>query len=256
MFGRFIGPIGFALLVPRFAFAQAAAASPNAGMAPPPPPYVGSLPAPSSDDGDMAATSPEEDGPLPPLPAAPPMYDPPAPPRYRFFRPSWALQVRAEAVGMGRDRAPNSGMGGLGVSLRPRPTPHFAVDFGLDFLGGRDFYGERRGEVAFSVNPMLFLNPGRPVQVYFLGGINFSGAEVEHADQSKSRYRYFGLDAGVGLEFRLSHQLALDTDLLGFVRRRTDRAADSSPEFVDPVTGHTSNSSAGGLARVGLAYSW
>jgi hypothetical protein len=64
------------------------------------------------------------------------------------------------------------------------------------------------------------------------------------------------LDAGVGLEFRLSRPLALDTDLVGFVRRRTDRAADESPEFVDPVTGRTSNSSAGGLARVGLAYSW
>jgi hypothetical protein len=267
MLGRFklwgrVGPVGFAMLVPGFAFAQATAVSgPNAGLAPLPPPYVGSAPAPSSGDGDgdaeAASSTPESDGPLPPVPSSAPMYYAPVPPPYRFrHRREWALQLRAEAVGMGRDAAPGSGMGGLGVSLRPRPTPHFAVDFGLDFLGGHDFYAERRSEVAFSVNPMFFLNPGHPVQVYLLGGINFSGAEVEHADQSKSRYRYIGLDAGIGLEFRLARHVALDADLVAFARRRTDRAAHDSPEFVDPVTGRTSNSSGGGLARVGLAYYW
>ena len=42
--------------------------------------------------------------------------------------------------------------------------------------------------------------------------------------------------------------------MVGFVRGRTDSAADRNPEFVDEVTGRTSNTSGGGLMRVGIAF--
>jgi hypothetical protein len=258
MFPRLIGSVGpavlaapFAALIvaPTLALAQAPGEDPYAAP-PPPPTYVAPVP---------PRYAPDTYGPLPPVPSSAPMYYyAPPPPRYRFprYRPEWAAQIRAEAVDLGRDASGDSGMGGVGLSLRPRPTPHFALDLGLDFVGGKDFYGERRGEVAFTVNPMFFVNPGHVVQLYFLAGMGFSAAEVEHADQTRSRYRYVGVDAGIGLEFRVAPQIALDADLVGFARRRIDRAADDSPEFVDPATGRTSNSSGGGLARLGLAYYW
>jgi hypothetical protein len=171
-------------------------------------------------------------------------------------RGEWAGQLRIEAVGLGRDAAQGAGMGGLGVSLRPRPTPHFAVDLGLDVFGGHDFNAERRAELSFTVNPMFFLNPHQMVQVYLLTGLGFAGATVRHADQTRSHYRYVGVDAGVGLEIRFARQVAFDLDLVGFLRARTDRAARESPEFVDPETGRTTNTSGGGLARLGLAYYW
>lgn len=171
-------------------------------------------------------------------------------------RSEWAGQLRIESVGLGRDAAPGAGMGGLGVSLRPRPTPHFAVDLGLDVFGGRDFKAERREELAFTVNPMFFLNPRQVVQIYLLTGLGFAGATVRHADQTRSHYRYVGIDAGIGLEIRFARQVAFDLDLVGFLRTRTDRVARESPEFVDPETGRTSNTSGGGLARLGLAYYW
>jgi hypothetical protein len=192
------------------------------------------------------------------MPNRPPPYDFQAPPAYSFpaRRSEWAAQVRLEGVGLGNDAASNATMGGFGVSLRPRPTRHFALDFGLDFFGGRDFHGEERGEVAFTVNPMFFLNPGSNVQLYLLTGLGFSGAQVKHQDGTRSHYRYVGFDGGAGVEFRLGRRWAFDIDMLGFIRGRTDRTADRSPEFVDPSTGRTTNTSAGAIARLGLAYYW
>ena len=182
--------------------------------------------------------------------------DEPRPCRAAEPQSEWAGQLRLESVGFGRDAARGAGMGGLGVSLRPRPSPHFAVDLGLDVLGGHDFNAERRGEVSFTVNPMFFINPRQVVQVYLLTGLGFAGATVEHADQTKSHYRYVGVDAGAGLEIRFARHFAFDLDLVGFLRVRTDPDARDSPEFVDPETGRTSNTSGGGLARLGLAYYW
>jgi hypothetical protein len=61
---------------------------------------------------------------------------------------------------------------------------------------------------------------------------------------------------GAGLEFRLSQPVAFNIDLVGFVRGRTDRLADSEPEFTDDTTGQTTNSSGGGLLRAGLTLYW
>ncbi len=157
---------------------------------------------------------------------------------------------------MGHDAAPDAGMGGLGFSVRPRLGPYFAIDFGIDFLRGQDFNAEDRSETAFFINPMFFVNPKNRAQVYLFGGLGFAGADVTHVDRTHSRYDYVGLDAGVGLELRFGRHVAFDGDMLAFVRRRTDDAAALDPEFVDPRTGRSTNTSNGALFRVGMTYYW
>jgi hypothetical protein len=211
----------------------------------PPPGFVYMQPEPAPAAGPLPLTV------VPPTPA---QYDapPPPPPPRRGSR--WALQLRVETAAMGDadGRSSNAGMAGVGGSLRARPTPHFAFDFGLDGLGGRDFAGRRRSELAFSVNPMIFLNPQNPFQIYLLAGIGASSASVEHTQA----YHYVALDAGAGVEWRVSPQIALDLDFVGFIRERTDGDARDNPEFIDPSTGRTTNSSGGGLLRAGIAFYW
>jgi hypothetical protein len=147
-------------------------------------------------------------------------------------------------------------MEGIGFSLRPRPLPHFAVDLGIDLFGGTDYQGRSRSETAFSINPMFFVNPRSRVQLYLLGGIGFSSAYVRYADRSTAHFSYVALDGGVGAEFRLTSHVAIDADVVGFVRGRTDSEASLYPEFVEPGTGRTTNASGGALLRLGLAYYW
>lgn len=147
-------------------------------------------------------------------------------------------------------------MGGFGFSLRPRPTPHFAVDFGADFVGGFDSHGYLRDEAALLINPMLFLNPRDKLQVYLLGGLGLSWARVQNAAPYTLHYSYVGADLGMGVEWRFARSMAFGGDVLEFIRRRTNQRANSQPEFVDRRTGQTRNSSGGVLFRVGLTFYW
>jgi hypothetical protein len=206
-----------------------------------------------------------------PPPAATPVAPPPRvvaapkpvhryqPPPRRRNQTEWGFNMHLQSAMMESEKqkgADGAGMGGLGFSLRARPTGHFAVDFGLDFLGGRDFNGNRRSEVPFTINAMLFVNPRNRAQLYFLGGMGWSAAHVEMPDGNIAKYSYFGLQTGVGLEYRATRSVGLNVDLLGFVRGRTDKAAASNPEFVDPATGRSTNTSGGGLLRGGLTVYW
>jgi hypothetical protein len=208
---------------------------------------------------------------LPPAPAPPviaygpseepsPVAPPPAPAvdtARRRGGTEWGGQLRLEAMGMGNQAAKGAGMGGFGLSLRPRPTPHFAIDCGIDFLGGIDFRGYSRDEVAFLVNPMVFLNPQDKVQVYLLGGVGFSWAHLDNPDGAPIRYSYVGIDAGTGLEWRFSRHMAFGGDLVLFVRGRTDPEASRQPEFVErKYPGRTTNASGGALLRTGLTFYW
>jgi opacity protein-like surface antigen len=211
-----------------------------------PPPIVVYQPAPRKRRPRIVYVAP------PPVEVAEPPPPPPPPPR----RSEWGLQFRLEGVMMGSSRAQNASMGGAGLSIRPRPSPHFALDFGIDALSGTDYVGNQRSEGAFTINPMLFVNPRSKVQLYFLAGLGFAGATVHYGDQTVDHFSYFGLDGGAGLELRLSRHVALDIDFVGFIRDRTDRGADAKPEFTDPNTGRTTNTSGGGLARLGLGFYW
>jgi opacity protein-like surface antigen len=199
----------------------------------------------------------------------------PAPAPEAKPRPRWTsefglnLRVEGVAVGHGNGYGSTAGMGGVGLSLRYRPVPHFAFDLGVDVLAGNDYNGFQRVEVPVTLNGMIFLNPRSRVQVYLLGGMNVSRASVHSpfaAPQlSMSRdgmdysnaYTYLGGQGGGGLEFRLSKHVALDLDVVGFVRKRIDDGADRGPaEFIDPNSGRTTNTSGGALFRGGLTFWW
>ena len=214
-------------------------------------------PAPKPLTGPFTGPLPPAEAALPPLPSSVPAdYDaPPPPPALKATRRGeWGVQFRLEGAPLGDDAASNAGMGGIGFSLRPRPSPHFAIDFGLDFIGGRDFSGDRRSESAFYVNPMIFLNPRNKVQVYLFAGLGAGGARVERANGIVRNYRYIGADAGAGLEFRFWQRFAFSGDVLAFVRDRSD--LQRGAEYVDATTGRYTNSSAGALFRVGATYYW
>ena len=95
-------------------------------------------------------------------------------------------------------------------------------------------------------------------QVYLLAGFGYAGAHVVNDSlgytTSANDYSYFGGQGGLGIEFRLARHFALNLDALGFIRTRTDSGADQNPEFIDPSTGQTSNTSAGVLFRGGMTF--
>ncbi|WP_156040858.1 hypothetical protein [Chondromyces apiculatus] len=203
-------------------------------------------------------------------PAVPPAPPPPPPPRR--WRSEWGLNLRLEGASFGSAEgvAADAAMGGLGLSLRYRPVPAFAIDLGVDVLGGIDYNGFKRTEIPLSLSGMIFLNPRSRVQFYLMGGVNMSYADVERevilaSDDPQvagtlstvnEEYEYFGGHGGIGLEFRLSRRVALNIDGLAFIRNRTDERATQYPEFVDPETGRTTNVSGGGLFRGGISFYW
>jgi hypothetical protein len=245
--------------------------------APPPavrsaPPVVVYQPVPAAPTTRVIIIAPGYGGgyyaPPPPRPRVVRMAPPaPAPPPPKWHgNTKWGLNLRVEGMTFGHNEkaAQDSGMGGLGLSLRYRPIPHFAFDLGIDVLGGTDFNGFQRTETPVTLSGMIFVNPRSPVQLYLLGGMNFSHAKVTSDVSSPllsskgdgtfgADYSYFGGQAGAGLEFRLARHVALNVDVVGFMRKRTDDGR--VPEFSDPEKG-TTNSSGGALLRGGLTFWW
>ena len=191
----------------------------------------------------------------------------PPPPVY-YYRPrqpppkrsEWGLTLHVEGAALGHSQyaSHDSGMGGVGFGLRYRPIPACAVEADLDFLGGRDYNGFQRDETAFTLNGMAFLNPKSRAQVYVIGGFGWSGAHVNDDSQGYTShtydYAYFGAQGGLGFEFRVAKHFALNVDALAFIRERIDSGADANPEFTNPQTGQTSNTSGGALFRGGMTF--
>lgn len=200
--------------------------------------------------------------PRPPQIAAPP----PAPAAPRWHS-EFGLNLRLEGVVLGKaaGAAFNSGLGGVGMSLRYRPAPAFAFDLGVDVLAGTDYNGFQRTETPFSLSGILYLNPRSRAQFYLQAGANLSHAQVRSDLPSPllapvdggmygASYNYFGGQGGGGFEFRLSRRVALDLDAIGFVRERIGDIP--QPEFIDKATGRTTNVSDGALFRGGLTFWW
>jgi hypothetical protein len=170
----------------------------------------------------------------------------------------WGLTLKLEGAMMGSRSNSSSGMGGLGAGIRYKPIPAIGLEANLDFVGGRDYNGFRRGETAFTLNGILYVNPKSKLQLYFLGGFGWSAANVTDDsrgyDAATYHYGYFGGQAGVGLEWRLAKHFALMADLRGFIRGRIDDNTHYHPEFFDPATGKTTNTSGGGLLTGGMAF--
>lgn len=199
----------------------------------------------------------------PPPPVYAPAYYPPPPPPPPPARPRSEVGLNFRLVGAAfsaNDSYKNGDVGaaGIGASLRFRPTPRFALDIGIDVLGGTDANGYKRSETPLSILGLLYLNPRSKAQVYLLGGFGFSSARVHVTDQSNQvqqveHYSYFGAMFGGGLEFRVARKVALNFDIRGFVRGRTDDKAQNKPEFT-AADGRTTNSSGGALFTGGLTF--
>jgi opacity protein-like surface antigen len=220
--------------------------------------------------------APDARPPAEPPPPPPPGYfrEPPPPrrirlmapeepprPRYHRRRKELGFNLHLNAALLGEGAASDAGMAGLGAAFRFRPLPAFAADVGFDFLGGRDYAGNRRSERAFVGNALVFFNPRDLVQVYAIGGFTFSHAWVSVERSGgyavapyDTSYTHAGLQLGMGLEWRLARRAALSTDLLYFRRHRTDAGRRDDPEFVDPATGRATNESQGALFRAGVTF--
>lgn len=188
-----------------------------------------------------------------------------APPAYYYVprkappKKEWGINVHIGGAMLGKGRDDNAGMGLFGLGLRFRPIPQAAIEGVLDFAGGRDYNGYRRNETAFSINGLVFLNPKSRAQIYLLGGFGWAGARAvdDRAghDTMEYHYGYFGVQAGAGLEFRLSKVVALNIDLRGLIRGRIDDSKRISPEFTDG-NGRSTNTSGAGLITGGLTFYW
>jgi hypothetical protein len=236
---------------------------PSADKAPAAPPDKTDPATPPSDAG-----TPKE--PVPPGLAPPPTRvriepgPPPRPRRHRRHREFGAnLHIVGALLGSEHGMSHDSGMGGLGAAFRLRLHPVFALDLGLDFLGGRDFNGNVRGEAVLSASGLLYLNPRQRAELYLLGGLSTSRAHVEVRYLGSERvaphdanYSYFGGQLGFGVEARLSRRLAASADLVGFIRERSRRYRYYEPDFVDPESHRATNRSGGGLVRGGFTFYW
>ena len=184
--------------------------------------------------------------------------------RYRRRREFGAnLHIDGAIFGSERGMSHDAGMGGLGGAFRMRFHPVFALDIGLDFLGGRDFNGNTRVEAVLSGNGLLYLNPRQRFELYLLAGLSTSRAHVdvrylggERVAAHDASYSYFGGQLGFGVEARLSRRVAASADVLGFIRGRSRRYRHFEPDFVDPETHRTTNTSGGGLVRGGFTFYW
>jgi hypothetical protein len=203
--------------------------------------------------------------PPPPVVVYQPTREAPPPPVYYYHprdvfprRSEWGLNLHAEGAIFGGGASHSAGMGGVGLGLRYKPIPAFGIETDLDFDAGRDYYGYRRNETAFTVNGLLFLNPRSKAQVYLLAGFGWAAAHAVDDtlgyDRASYNYGYFGGQAGLGLEFRVAKHLALNVDFRGFLRGRIDDNAQYQPEYVDPTTGRTTNTSAGAIVNGGMTF--
>ncbi len=212
--------------------------------------------------------------PPPPVYVRPP---PPPPPPYFYYRPrpkevlpkrsEWGINLRAEGAINGGGSSSSQPMTGVGFAMRYKPVPAFGLEAGFDFLSGHDYNDNFRRETEFSVNALVFVNPRSRVQFYLLAGLGGSWASVAEGSGYGSgsyydggeyfgnrSYTYFGGQAGGGLEFRIAKHFAMNLDVRGFLRSRTDSAAASQPEFTNTATGQTTNTSDGCLVTAGMTF--
>lgn len=238
--------------------------------------FCGDTQPPPAKNPDLAPLPDEKPADAKPATPPPPVvvYQPPptvvvqpreAPPAYYYVprnappRREWGLNLHLGGLMLGKGRDDNAGMALVGLGMRFRPVPAVALEVDVDFAGGRDYNGYRRSERALGFQGLFFVNPKNKTQLYFSVGFGWSGANATDDragyDSVEYKYGYFGGQAGIGLEFRLSKHVALNLDLKGFVRSRVDDNRRQYPEFVD-ANGRTTNTSGGGIFGGGITFYW
>jgi hypothetical protein len=164
----------------------------------------------------------------------------------------WGLSMRVQGVMLdgGRRRGDDANLGGVGVSGRYALNQVVTLDLGVDSILGTDYNGYDRSELSLSFSSLFFLNYHPVVRTYLLIGLNASRAQVE-VDGDDQTWGYLGGHTGLGLDIALDPRVALNVDVLAFVRGRTDSRAARQPEFTDGL-GRVTNTSGGGLLRGGV----
>jgi hypothetical protein len=212
-----------------------------------------------------------------------PGYQPPPPPAYVYPQPAprpmyvyaqrepfWGasrlgIDIRVDgAAGFGSNRVNEAyGLGGAGLGFRYRAAPHFGLEAGVDVLGGRDWNDNKRVEVAGILGGMIFFNPRSRAQLYLSGGLLADHAKASRTAQvvplgaelrttsTDLTYDHVGGYAGLGLEVFATRRLSFHLDARGVIR---ERVGGNSPEFTDPNTGRTSNTSAGLVGSGGMTF--
>lgn len=227
-------------------------------VAPPPPPaHVVVQPQPPQ--GQVVVVQPAP--PPPQVQVAPP---PPRqttvivthqrPQRLQLRRPQQRLRRFSVNARIGTMISERLRMGGVEGSIRFRPARIFGVEFAVGAYGGTDYNDMDRFEVPVTFNFMFWLPKASRFQVYFLAGAGLSYAHSEgvHSGYNEFMSRdmtYIGAQGGIGLEWRINPRFALSLDMRAFIRTRID--ADDLPEFFDPDTGRTTDTSAGALGTLG-----
>jgi hypothetical protein len=161
----------------------------------------------------------------------------------------WSLALRVQGVLLDGKRR-DAGLGGVGVSGRYSLGPVVTFDLGVDSILGTDYDGNDRSELSLSLSSLFFLNYHPVVRAYVLVGLNTSRARVDVVGDVQT-WGYFGGHTGLGLDVTLDPRIALNVDLVGFMRGRTDSRAAREPEFTDSL-GRVTNTSGGGLFRGGV----
>ena len=168
-------------------------------------------------------------------PEAPPPYEyAPPPPRVPSPSPRVGPQPAPRRARPSATAAGSAPMGGGGLGFASSPPATSASRPTVDFVGGHDYQGDDRNETAFTFNALFFLNPQSRAQLYLLAGFGWSGAHVT-SDTSAldDALRLLRRAGGRRARVRLTRVFALDVDLRGFVRGRTDPLAQTQPEFTN-----------------------
>lgn len=176
---------------------------------------------------------------------------------------AFGIGVFGSGMGFGHARGEGgAGMGGLGGTMRFRYHPYFATELTAAFYAGRDYNGDTRTEVPVTLNELIYFNPQNRLQVYGLLGLGMSWAGVQyegttsHLGRDTGSYTYLGGQVGLGLEWQLTRNFSLFTDVRGFLRTRVDPEIQSNPEFSRSVGGatQTTNTSMGLSGQLGAAF--
>jgi hypothetical protein len=228
--------------------------------------------------GQISVGVPQVVVPVPMVPAAPPpvyVYAPPPPAYYqpapRYYAPApyygvgkLGLDVHGDgAMGFGPGPEHNVfGAGGIGLGLRYHALPHLGFEVGADFLGGRDWAGRNTRTFSGNAGGLIYFNPRSRAQLYLSGGLlvdhtSASGSSGQEGFEngaiatSNIDFTHVGGYAGMGMELFATRRFAIHFDVRGVVRQNI---SDGAPEFTDPTTGRTTNTSGGLVSQVGAIF--
>lgn len=235
-------------------------------QAPPPPPPVIVTQAPPQPRGRVIVVQPAPQAPPPQqvvVTQQQPMQETVVvieqhPARYRLVAPFQNRKVGITAR-IGSMISENVRMGGVQAGLRFRPSRIFGIELGVGAYGGTDYNGMTRAEVPVTFDFMFFLPRASRVQAYVLGGFGISYAHTTGFHQGYGRemerdMAYFGGQMGLGLEWRIAPRFALSTDIRAFIRTRVSEDIGDLPEFYNPSTGESTDTSVGAVGTLGAHF--